>query len=48
MIVNLSIDREDFDISPVLNRAGGWAPADRTFGGKLKPLLDSLNEAIAA
>ncbi len=48
MIVNLSIDREDFDLSPVLSRAGGWAPADRSFGGKLKPLLDSLNEAIAA
>ena len=48
MIVNLSIDPEDFDHSPVLNRAGGWVPADRIFGGRLKPLLDSLNEAIAA
>ncbi len=48
MIVNLSIDPEDFNLSPVLSRAGGWVPADRIFGGKLKPLLDSLNEAIAA
>jgi type I restriction enzyme R subunit len=48
MIVNLSIDRGDFDLAPVLSRAGGWAPADRTFGGRLKPLMDSLNEAIAA
>jgi type I restriction enzyme R subunit len=48
MIVNLSIDRVDFDISPVLSRAGGWAPADRVFGGELKALIDSLNEAIAA
>jgi len=48
MIVNLSIDRTDFDLAPVLSRAGGWVPADRTFGGKLLPLLDSLNEAIAA
>lgn len=48
LVVNLSIDPEDFDLSPVLSRAGGWGPADRAFGGKLKPLLDSLNEAIAA
>ena len=48
MIVNLSIDKGDFDESPVLNRAGGWAPADRTFGGKLKSLLELLNEELAA
>ena len=48
VIVNLSIDPDDFDLSPVLTRAGGWVPADRIFGGELKPLLDSLNEAIAA
>jgi len=48
LIVNLSIERADFDLAPVLSRAGGWVPADRSFGGKLKPLLDSLNEAIAA
>jgi len=48
MIVNLSIDRKDFDDSPVLNRAGGWVPADRTFEGQLEHLLYSLNEAVAA
>lgn len=48
MIANLSIDREDFDLSPVLSRAGGWMPAERTFEGQLEQLLYSLNEAVAA
>jgi type I restriction enzyme, R subunit len=45
---NLSIDREDFEFAPVLARAGGWKPADRTFEGKLETLLKALNEAVAA
>jgi len=45
---NLSIDREDFDEAPVLARAGGWKPADRTFDGKLETLLKAINEAVAA
>jgi type I restriction enzyme R subunit len=48
LIVNLSIDREDFEVAPILSRAGGWNPADRAFMGHLAPLLQSLNEAIAA
>jgi type I restriction enzyme R subunit len=48
MVVNLSIDRQDFDQSPVLSRAGGWIPADHAFGGKLRPIIESLNEAVAA
>lgn len=48
LIENLSIDREDFEEAPVLTRAGGWAAADRVFGGKLVDLVESLNEAIAA
>ncbi len=47
LTTNLSIDREDFDDAPVLARAGGWKPADRTFDGKLEMLLKALNEAIA-
>lgn len=48
LVENLSIDRDDFDLSPVLNRAGGWKPADQVFGGKLAGLIEALNEAIAA
>ncbi|HQP88870.1 MAG TPA: type I restriction-modification enzyme R subunit C-terminal domain-containing protein, partial [Thermoanaerobaculia bacterium] len=48
VVTNLSIDQQDFEDVPVLSRAGGWAPANRTFDGKLPALLHSLNEAIAA
>ena len=41
-------DQQDFEDVPVLSRAGGWAPANRTFDGTLPALLHSLNEAIAA
>ncbi len=48
LVENLSIDRDDFDLSPVLTRAGGWTPADRAFAGNLGELVESLNEAVAA
>jgi len=48
LVENLSIDRDDFDLSPVLTRPGGWTPADRAFGGNLGALVESLNEAVAA
>jgi type I restriction enzyme R subunit len=48
LVANLSIDEGDFDVVPVLSRAGGWAPANRTFQQKLPELLHSLNAAIAA
>jgi type I restriction enzyme R subunit len=48
LVENLSIDKGDFDDSPVLTRAGGWSPADRAFDGKLGELIESFNEAVAA
>ncbi len=48
LVQNLSIDRADFDLVPVLADRGGWGPADRAFEGKLAPLLNEINEAIAA
>jgi type I restriction enzyme R subunit len=48
LIVNLSVDREDFENEPVLLDAGGWKPADRAFDGGLEHLLDRINEAMAA
>jgi len=46
---NLSIDREDFELVPVLSDAGGWPVARRIFGEhELEELIASLNEAIAA
>lgn len=48
LIANLSIDKEAFEWSPVLSRAGGWIPANQVFDGKLEKLVQSLNEAVAA
>ncbi|HEY1684390.1 MAG TPA: DEAD/DEAH box helicase family protein [Tepidisphaeraceae bacterium] len=48
LIENLSIDRDDFDVAPVLERSGGWTAADKAFNGNLAPLLREVNEAMAA
>jgi type I restriction enzyme R subunit len=48
LIENLSIDEEDFDELPVLQREGGWGRANRAFNNKLRELLPRINEAIAA
>jgi type I restriction enzyme R subunit len=48
LIVNLSIDREDFDAIPVLSDHGGWGRANRVFGGQLAQLLEELNEELVA
>ncbi len=46
---NLSIDREDFELVPVLSDAGGWPVARKVFGkDELESLIVNLNEAIAA
>jgi type I restriction enzyme R subunit len=48
LVLNLSIDREDFDLQPVLSDRGGWAPANRAFDGKLSDLLAELNKELVA
>jgi type I restriction enzyme, R subunit len=48
LIENLSLEREDFDLVPVLQRAGGLAAAGRTFGTRLDSIIHDLNEGIAA
>ena len=48
LVENLSIDREDFDVIPVLEQAGGWARANKTFDGQLSLVLQDINKAIAA
>jgi len=45
---NLSIDREDFQLAPNLERAGGWIAANKVFQGTLALLLRELNEEVAA
>jgi type I restriction enzyme R subunit len=48
LIENLSIDREDFSLIPVLSDHGGWANANRTFDGQLAELLADVNRELAA
>jgi type I restriction enzyme R subunit len=45
---NLSIDRDDFDTMPLLQRPGGWGAANRAFEGQLAALLVDINAAVAA
>jgi type I restriction enzyme, R subunit len=45
---NLSIDRQDFEVVPILDDVGGWGTAKKAFGEpRLLALLGELNEAIA-
>ncbi len=48
LAANLSIDRTDFEVVPVLADAGGWGRADRVFDGRLEELVRAANEAVAA
>ena len=48
LVQNLSIDKDDFDVVPIFARNGGWGRANKTFDDQLAPMLDELNEAVAA
>ena len=47
LVKNLSIDEEDFDLTPLLEMRGGKAKARKVFGD-LSPLINQFNEAVAA
>ncbi len=48
LMQNLSIDREDFEIIPVLSARGGWRRANQVFDGNLSELLAELNKELVA
>lgn len=48
LIVNLTIEPEDFGKLLIFTRDGGWGPANREFSGRLEDLLQKINEAMAA
>lgn len=48
LVQSLSIERDDFEVIPVLANAGGWGAANRAFDGRLDTVIRTLNEAIAA
>ena len=48
LVENLSIDQDDFDLVPVLQRAGGLGGARIAFENRLEGIIHDLNEGIAA
>jgi type I restriction enzyme R subunit len=48
LVENLSIEREDFEVIPVLSDHGGWGRANRVFEGQLSELLEDLNKELVA
>jgi type I restriction enzyme R subunit len=48
LVKNLSMDEEDFDLTPLLQMRGGKAKARHVFEDQLTPLIENLNSAIAA
>lgn len=48
LIVNLAIEKENFDIIPVLERHGGLSKARSIFGEQLDSLIEEINFKIAA
>lgn len=48
LVTNLSIEREDFDLVPVLSDRGGWGRAQRVFDGQLTVLIVALNKELVA
>ncbi|MEI6847494.1 MAG: DEAD/DEAH box helicase family protein [Chlorobiaceae bacterium] len=48
LIVNLGIEKENFDLVPVLARQGGLAKAKKVFGAELDAILEELNYKLAA
>lgn len=48
LILNLSIDKEDFEYIPVFSDYGGWNKANRIFDGQLSNLISEFNRAVAA
>jgi type I restriction enzyme R subunit len=48
LVVNLTIEKDDFDGLPVFADFGGWGKADKDFVGQLTPLIQEINAAVAA
>ncbi|MGB7063004.1 MAG: DEAD/DEAH box helicase family protein [Candidatus Zixiibacteriota bacterium] len=48
LIINLAIEKDNFDVMPVLERRGGLARAKRVFGESLDEIIEEINYSIAA
>jgi type I restriction enzyme, R subunit len=48
LIINLAIERDNFDLVPVLERHGGLSKAKRIFGDELDSIIEEINYKLAA
>ena len=48
LVQNLSIEREDFELIPILSARGGWGRANRVFDDQLDELIKELNKELVA
>jgi type I restriction enzyme R subunit len=48
LVQNLSIERADFGVIPILVDRGGWGRANRAFDGHLDDLIKDLNRELVA
>jgi type I restriction enzyme R subunit len=48
LVQNLSIERADFAVIPILVDRGGWSRANRAFAGHLDDLINDLNRELVA
>ncbi len=48
LVINLAIEKENFDLVPVFDRHGGLSKAKKVFGAELEPLLEEINANLAA
>jgi type I restriction enzyme R subunit len=48
LIVNLAIEKENFDFVPVLERHGGLTKVQKLFSENLNQIIDEINYKLAA
>jgi type I site-specific restriction endonuclease len=48
LVVNLAIEKENFDLMPILERHGGLAKARKIFGNELEILIEEINYKLVA
>ena len=48
LIINLAIEKDNFDVVPVLERHGGLARAKKIFGPELDNIIKEINYKLAA
>lgn len=48
LVINLAIEKDNFDLVPVLERHGGLAKARKIFGNELDSIIEEINYRLAA